>query len=448
MAYNDLLPLSQLPPNYAQSLIDLTKEGSLERKEVLDLIRRSREAEGGRIGFGLGSFYVPDTYENRFLSAKDIPYDQPGIVSAFYNITPENVLERNLFKGLSESAIRNIYSDKNILGDNPQQAAALREYIEDPGTIPSALDPKFAADAYDWVVREEARKQQTKYPSGIELVGGPLLTIGSAFLPGGKYLAPIVGGTTGYLTGGPEGAVTGFISGLGAASTAHSVQEAGREAGREAAREAGREALGSSANTLLAGWGPAGPYGPAFGAVAPAVAPAVGGLKAGLANIGRGIGALTSRAVEAVAENPIAAISSGLKSLVVPSTTGVYSGLGPIANKLATVANVLGSPGGQFLTSVGTSLATPLPKYEGIILGEDAPPIIPPAPTSEGIASLATQAPEYVDPTPYLGRAPLSPAFMNQFERAALGFNPPGFGVGTLNPSYMNQFERNQLGPT
>jgi len=42
----------------------------------------------------------------------------------------------------------------------------------------------------------------------------------------------------------------------------------------------------------------------------------------------------------------------------------------------------------------------------------------------------------------------LSPAFMNQFERAALGFNPPGFGVGTLNPSYMNQFERNQLGPT
>jgi|TARA_R110002020_G_scaffold10454_5_gene40119 hypothetical protein len=385
---SELLPLSQLPPNYGQSLIDLTKEGSSERKEVLDLLRRSREAEGGRISFGLGSFYVPDTYENRFLSAKDIPYDQPGIVSAFYNITPENVLERNLFKGLSESAIGNIYSDKNILGSNPQQAVALQEYIEDPGTVPSALDPKFAADAYDWVVREEARKQQTKYPSGIELAGGPLLTIGSSFLPGGKYLAPVVGGTTGYLTGGPEGGVTGFLGGLGAASAAHSVREA---------------------------------------------APAIPGQDK---TVWEGVKQVAKDITEGLTGgDPLGAIATGIGKIVVPSTAGPYG-----SSSLGTAANLAGSPGGQLLIGA----AAPVPEYEGIILGEDAPPIIP----SEGIASLATQVPGYVDPTPYLGRAPLSPAFMNQFERAALGSNPPGFGVGTLNPSYMNQFERNQLGST
>jgi len=123
---------------------------------------------------------------------------------------------------------------------------------------------------------------------------GPLATLGSAFLPGGKFIAPVVGAGTGYVSGGAKGAVFGGLRGLGAAYTA----------------------------------------------------------------------------------GELAAPSPTPPSLFLPSTQGVYSGLGPAG----TVANLLGSPGGQFLTSIGESLTTPVPAPQTI--GALAPAALSAIPTA------------------------------------------------------------------
>ena len=58
---------------------------------------------------------------------------------------------------------------------------------------------------------------------------------------------------------------------------------------------------------------------------------------------------------------------------------------------------------------------------------------------TQGMGSLPQAAPSFVDPTPYLGVADLSPAFMNQFERGNLAIPP---GTPPLIPAFMSQLER------
>ena len=58
---------------------------------------------------------------------------------------------------------------------------------------------------------------------------------------------------------------------------------------------------------------------------------------------------------------------------------------------------------------------------------------------TQGMGSLPQTAPSFVDPTPYLGVADLSPAFMNQFERGNLAVPP---GTPPLIPAFMSQLER------
>jgi hypothetical protein len=382
--------------------------------------------------FGLGSFYTPGS-SNRFISAKDIPYKEPGVVANFYGMTPDNIfapgqflnkfqrdaVEKGITTGGNRKILSNLRSSKNLLGQNPEQATLLRQYLN-TGQAPAELSPQFAIDAYDWAIREEGRHQQTKRPSLFKQIAGPVLTIGSAFLPGGQFIAPVVGGITGGITGGVKGGILGALGGLGAGHAAGAIKGAGTTA-------AGAGAVGAGGSSSLA-------------------------------NIGRGIGTLAGRAGTAVAANPITAIGSGLKSLVVPSTTGVYGTgtLGSLAGFGSGVANVLGSPGGQFLTSVGTSLATPLPKYEGTILGPDAPPVLlttqnfpgaQVAPVSQGVGSLPLATSGYQNPTPYSGVAPLSPAFISQAGQGTAAPSPSS-GLAPLGAAFMNQFERAKLGLT
>jgi hypothetical protein len=188
---------------------------------------------------------------------------------------------------------------------------------------------------------------------------GPLATFASAFLPGGKFIAPVVGATTGYVSGGPKGAVFGGLRGLGAAYTA----------------------------------------------------------------------------------GELAAPSATTPSLFIPSTQGVYSGLG----SFGTAANLLGSPGGQFLTTIGESLATPTPTPQTI--GALAPAALTTALTA-GAALTPSNVPYTYEPS-YIGKA-LGPNFLNQIERGIASLGPgtaaPSPRIRSLDPNFMNQFERAKLG--
>ena len=54
------------------------------------------------------------------------------------------------------------------------------------------------------------------------------------------------------------------------------------------------------------------------------------------------------------------------------------------------------------------------------------------------MGSLPQTTPSFVDPTPYLGVADLSPAFMNPFELENVASLS---GTTSLNPAFMNQRE-------
>ena len=197
---------------------------------------------------------------------------------------------------------------------------------------------------------------------------GPLATLASAFLPGGRFIAPVVGAGTGYVSGGAPGAVFGGLRGLGAAYTA----------------------------------------------------------------------------------GELAAPSPTTPSLFIPTTAGsAYGNLGSIG----AAANYLGSPGGQFLTTIGESLATPTPTPQTI--GALAPAGLTAALTAGGaLTPSASNVPYTYEPS-YTGKA-LGPSFMNQIERRIASLGPgtaaPSSGIfkpsiiRSLDPNFMNQFERARLG--
>lgn len=132
-----------------------------------------------RVYFGEGSYENPDNPGDRFLSAKDIEYDVPGSVAQFYGITASNILAegqhlsrfqreavgKGITSGGNEAILSSLRSAKNVLADNPAQAALLRQFL-DTGIAPEGLSADFALSAYDFAIREEGRKQQTKEPWG------------------------------------------------------------------------------------------------------------------------------------------------------------------------------------------------------------------------------------------------------------------------------------------
>ena len=132
-----------------------------------------------RVYFDSASYTNPDNPGDRFVSAKDIQYDEPGFVSKFYGFNESNIIAEGQFlnrfqrqavqKGVTtggnKAILRDLRSSKNILGQNPAQAALLRDYLA-TGTAPEGLSKSFAAQAYDWAIREQGRQQQTKEPWG------------------------------------------------------------------------------------------------------------------------------------------------------------------------------------------------------------------------------------------------------------------------------------------
>ena len=127
-----------------------------------------------------GTGLMPDgaAAGGEILNAQDIEYDQPGGVASSYGFNSENVFAEGQFldkfykeavqKGVTTGGNSNILntlrSNKNVLGQQPDQAAHLRDYLA-TGKKPEGLDPRFAVAAYDYAIREESRKQQNK-PAG------------------------------------------------------------------------------------------------------------------------------------------------------------------------------------------------------------------------------------------------------------------------------------------
>ena len=153
----------------------------------------------GRQEFDEGSYYTPGTYANRFISAKDINYSDPGGVAKFYGMTTGNIfapgqflnkfqteaVKKGITTGGNAKILSNLRSNKNVLGQNPAQATLLRKYLTS-GTVPEGLSPDFAISAYDWAIREESRKQQNKPPSLFRRLAGPVASAAT-----NKLLGPI-----------------------------------------------------------------------------------------------------------------------------------------------------------------------------------------------------------------------------------------------------------------
>ena len=141
--------------------------------------------------------------------AKDISYSTPGDAAIRHGMTPDNIFAPGQFldkfqndaveEGITTGGNRNILaslrSNKNILGQNPAQATLLRQYLTS-GTVPEGLSPQFALNAYDWAIRREARRQQTKPPSFLQRIAGPAIAIATR-----KALGPIGSQIAGNLVG-------------------------------------------------------------------------------------------------------------------------------------------------------------------------------------------------------------------------------------------------------
>ena len=192
-----------------------------------------------------GTGLMPDgaAAGGEILNAQDIEYDQPGGVASSYGFNSENVFAEGQFldkfykeavqKGVTTGGNANILntlkSNKNVLGQQPDQAAHLRDYLS-TGKKPDELDPRFAVAAYDYAIREESRKQQNKPASVLSTVGkvvGYAALAAAAIYTGGKILgagkAALGAGTGALALGGRRLAQSTVSAGsalLGGGSTA------------------------------------------------------------------------------------------------------------------------------------------------------------------------------------------------------------------------------------
>ena len=137
--------------------------------------------------------------------AKDINYKTPGDAAIRHGMTTGNIfapgqflnkfqrdaVQQGIPTGGNRAILANLRSNKNILGQNPEQAGQLRQFLG-TGNVLERLRPQFALDAYDWAIREEARKQQTKPPSFLQRAAGPLVSAATANLLG--PFSPVAGG--------------------------------------------------------------------------------------------------------------------------------------------------------------------------------------------------------------------------------------------------------------
>lgn len=173
------------------------------------------------------------------LDAKNIPFTQSGAGLAMAGITPQNMYARldklklnsTSKEGGNAQLWKNLgrYTGLPVAGGlNPQQASLFNQYYK-TGVRPAGLTDQTVSGALDWGLREAGRSQQHKntfWNSAFGQLLGPALTIGSSFLPGGQYLAPVIGATVGGLKEGVKGALIGGIGGYGTGQFAQSLKGA------------------------------------------------------------------------------------------------------------------------------------------------------------------------------------------------------------------------------
>ena len=145
----------------------------------------SARREGSRVDTGQGSYYHVDAdgkidrNKEHFVSAKDIPFDRPGWVTAFYgwNENPEQIFnkiqgwttEQNPNEKNRENFNRDLraYASKSEEASMREQQQLLNTFL-DTGNIPEGLRSGFAIDALDYAFREMGRGQQRKSPGFLE----------------------------------------------------------------------------------------------------------------------------------------------------------------------------------------------------------------------------------------------------------------------------------------
>jgi hypothetical protein len=163
--------------------------------------------------FGQNS-YINTTTGQRFLSAKDIPYKQPGAVAEFYGWNANNI-DRKIgqFSGGSTK------NDKAIM-------EGVTTFLGKRSASLGNASGDLKVQALDFAFREQGRRQQTKGSFLGDLVKGMIgaaigVGVGFAF----PALGPVLGGTLGGAAqGGVEdgwkGAVWGAVKGYSLGQTA------------------------------------------------------------------------------------------------------------------------------------------------------------------------------------------------------------------------------------
>jgi len=143
-----------------------------------------------------------------FLNAKDVAYDKPGSVAAYYGWGPENI-DRFI-----ESATT-VRPD----GKNAKNAANMRAHMEaflaKRGLNMNTARPGQLVNALDYAYREEGRKQQTKGGGFLDFLKsmiGPVAGTALGFAV--PVIGPALGGTIGgAIQGGVEDGIKGALIG-------------------------------------------------------------------------------------------------------------------------------------------------------------------------------------------------------------------------------------------
>ena len=168
-----------------------------------------------------GSFIRADG--TRFLSAKDIRYDKPGSVAAFYEWTGDKARKElgKLYANRTDKSGGNAY----IFGAVSKYAGNTGKGMANWDTLRGALSSgdfskvsdAVALQALDFGFREQGRQQQNK-SSFLDSVLGKVITIGAevaAAFAGGPIAAAAVGAGVGGVRDGWKGAAFGALEGYG-----------------------------------------------------------------------------------------------------------------------------------------------------------------------------------------------------------------------------------------
>ena len=157
------------------------------------------------------------------LNMKNLPFTQKGAGLAYSGLTPDTLYSQlpTIYaqRGQEQGGMKELWNSLNTYaGKNPN--AGFSKYLQTGQTGPG-FDKQYAANAYDYAIREAARAQQHKDPGFLSSLFTDILPeVALGAIPGvGPELAAAYGGIKGGLDSGNFlGGLTGALSGYGAGS--------------------------------------------------------------------------------------------------------------------------------------------------------------------------------------------------------------------------------------